>query len=173
MKKIMFLDADGVFLLGTAEGGVALSSKAVDLINWVSARGVEICFVTDRRNSVEPAALLDLFRLYGITGELSVATPNVDWQVAIEARLTREVVSHFVVVDDTPSRYTGKKVLSAAHGATPGALSLQEHTLEYHLVTPSNRYGLLEKSMPDICRLLDLEHKFVRNELVAVSDDDL
>lgn len=170
MKKVMFLDADGVFILGTPEGGVTLSSKAIELINWITSRGVEVCFVTDRRNNTDPAALLDLFKLYGITGELSMAPPGTDWQAAIQSALNHSTlygnpISHFVIVDDAPARYAGQTVRSPLHDA---ALELGEH-----LVAPCNRFGLLEKSMPEICHLLDLKHNFVTGGLVETSDADL
>lgn len=158
--KLIFIDLDGVILLGKENGESYVDPTCVELLNQLtSAADVEIWpqvwVISERRNKESHADLFTMLIAAGVMRVTGIAARHIPQSVAVVRIVQHMGADSWVVIDDDATRYE----------QAPAVLE--------HLVLTTNRHGLTASGVVRACAILGVPSPVSVPELQTCDDANL
>ena len=155
--KLIFIDLDGVILLGKENGESYADPTCVALLNQlISACDVlQVWVISERRNTTSNADLFTLLEAAGVEHVTGIAPRHIPQSVAIARIVQHMGADSWVVIDDDATRYE----------QAPAVLE--------HLVLTTNRHGLTASGVVRACAILGVPSPVSVPELQTCDDANL
>lgn len=154
--KLIFIDLDGVILLGKENGESYVDPTCVELLNQLTSAAdvLQVWVISERRNATSNADLFTLLEAAGVKHVTGIAPRHIPQSVAI-ARIVQQLDADWVVLDDDATRYA----------QAPAVLE--------HLVLTTNRHGLTASGVVRACAILGVPSPVSVPELQTCDDANL